>query len=500
MPCHLVCPTPEPLLKAARLADRYLALREGRLWKLLAADHGPLILALLQSLFGDDAKTVPVSVAVERLTRDLDDLRAQGQVLVQPAQGYLADWLNQGWLTRRLPSGSQEEVFELSVDSLAALRWVDGLEKPRSAATESRLASVIEQVLRLAEETDANPQSRLASLAAERDRLDREIARIGRGRIRVLADERALERAREVIAQAQELASDFRNVRDAFDRLNRELRQSLMESEGSRGDVLEHLFAGIDLIGDSDPGRTFTAFWRLLTDGEQSLALTDALDAIVERGFARRLEPRERRFLQSLTAVLMAEGGEVHEVLQQFARSLKHFVQSREFQEQRRLHSLLRQAQQAALEARDVVRPNGRIDFSLFLTSSRIRSASQWGLHDPALRAPDATMTDAAGSDLSLEAVEALVRQSEIDFRTLREHIRQLLGERSQVSVAELLERFPAEQGFGSVVGYVALGARHGELTGLQEPVHWIGNDGIARRARVPAIYFTRERALELAD
>lgn len=72
------------------------------------------------------------------------------------------------------------------------------------------------------------------------------------------------ERAREVIAFAQDLAADFRNVRDAFDRLNREQRQSLMENDGSRGEVLEHLFAGVDLIAESDPGRTFIAFWRLL--------------------------------------------------------------------------------------------------------------------------------------------------------------------------------------------------------------------------------------------
>ncbi len=467
---------------------------------MLAADHGPLILAMLESLFADGEKTIPVSVAVERLSRDLDDLRARGHVLAQTAQAYLADWLGQGWLLRRLPAGSQEETFELSVDALAALRWLAGLEKPRSAATESRLASVIDQVLRLAEETDANPASRLARLVAERERLDQEIARMGDGRLDVLPDERAIERAREVIAQAGELAGDFRNVRDAFDRLNRELRQRLMESDGSRGDVLEELFSGIDLIGDSDPGRTFTAFWRLLTDGEQSQALTDALDAIVDRGFARHLESHERRFLQSLTAVLMGEGGEVHEVLQQFARSLKNFVQSREYQEQRRLHTLLRQAQQAALEARHVIRPNAGIGVTFNLSSSSIRSVSQWRLYDPSLRVPDTAMSDAAASDLTLDVVEELVRQSEIDFRTLREHVRELLASQSQVSIADLLERYPAEQGFGSVVGYVALGSRHGELTEQWQRVRWTGSDGVSRQARVPAIYFTRERALELAE
>ena len=39
--------------------------------------------------------------------------------------------------------------------------------------------------------------------------------------------------------RAEELTGDFRKVRDEFDHLNRGLRQSLMENEGSRGDVLK---------------------------------------------------------------------------------------------------------------------------------------------------------------------------------------------------------------------------------------------------------------------
>lgn len=487
-------------MKALRNAEAFEALRQGRIWKLLAADLSPIVLAMLQSLLAEEDKVLPSSVLVERLTRAIDALRGQGHVLPQAAQAYIADWLTQGWLSRRLPTGATEEVYELTADAVTALRFVSSLQRPRTAATESRLANVMQQVLRLAEETDANPKTRLAALMAERERIDQEIALVQSGGVKTLPEERAVERAREIITLAQDLAGDFRNVRDAFDRLNRELRQSLMENDGSRGDVLENLFAGVDLIAESDPGRTFTAFWRLLTDGEQSYALTEAIDAVTSRQFAWKLEARERKFLQSLTATLMAEGGEVHEVLQQFARSLKSFVQSREFQEQRRLHTLLKQAQQAALVAKDHVRANEGVEFELSLTSSRIRSVSQWSLYDPNLRIPDSTMDDAAPSHLSIEDVEELVRHSEIDFRSLRANIKALLLETSQVTVGQLLARFPAEQGFGSVVGYVALGAKHGEVAYGAEVVHWQGSDGVERSARVPTIYFVRERFLELFE
>jgi Protein of unknown function (DUF3375) len=475
-------------------------LREQPLWQLLAALKAPAVVAALRTLLLDGDKVLPGSALHERLSRELDLLRAAGEDLPQSVAAYLADWLRQGWLTRRLPAGASEEEYELSAEAADAIRFLSSLIKPRTAATESRLASVIAQLAQLAQQTDPDPQRRITALMAERDRIEQQIAVLRGGTVTTLADERALERAREIIALTDELAGDFRRVRDQFDRLNRGLRQSLLENDGSRGEVLEALFAGVDLIGESDAGKTFDAFWRLLTDPAQSALLFEALEAVTARPFARRLSARKRRFLVELTTRLMDEGSGVHDVLQHFARSLKTFVQSREFREQRRLHALLKEAAQAALAAKDHVRPNLPLAFSLTLTSSRIRSVSQWALYDPAERVVDATMAAEPPSQLTFEAVAELVRHSEIDFRRLRQHVRTLLQRQSQVSIGELLAAFPAEQGLGSVVGYVALGARHGEVTGASEHVSWQGADAQIRQAAIPAIYFIKERYVELTD
>lgn len=486
-------------MKALRAAYALRALREQPLWRLLAADKAPLVVALLQGVFPDGARALPGSVLHERLARDIEQLRAAGESLPQAAPAYVSEWLAQGWLTRRFPPGASEEEYELSAESLSAVRFVTGLLKPRTAATESRLSTVIQQLSQLAADTETDAASRIEALRAERDRIDRDIADIERNGVRALPAERALERARDVIALAEELTSDFRSVRDQFDRLNRGLRQSLMEHDGHRGEVLEQIFAGVDLIAESDAGRTFNAFWRLLTDGEQAATLVEALDSVVARPFARALDPAERRFLLGLMSALLDEGGGVHDVLQSFARSLRSFVQSREFLEQRRLHALLGQATQAALAVKDTVRANRSVDYALMLTSSRIRSVSQWQMYDPAGRVADATMAPAEASEIGLDLVSALVRQSEIDFGTLRRNVLAVLQRQTQASIAQVLEAFPARQGLGSVVGYVALGALHGEVTRGSETIAWEGADSVARRAQVPAIYFTRERSNDLA-
>jgi len=230
-------------LKTLSLLAALRTLRGGPLWDLLAADKGPAYVAMLHTLLMDQEKVLLSSVLHERLDRELDLLRAHGHDLPQTAQAYVADWLARGWLTRRFPPGAAEEEFGLTAEASTALRFITGVLKPRAKATESRLATVIEQLLRLAEETDANPKSRMETLHEERDRIDRELESIQRDGVKTLPDDRAVERAREIIALTDELGADFRKVREQFDKLNRELRKSLMENEGSRGAVLFQLFA-----------------------------------------------------------------------------------------------------------------------------------------------------------------------------------------------------------------------------------------------------------------
>jgi hypothetical protein len=487
-------------LKSLRTVAAFRTLRSQPLWKLLAATNAPIILAILQGLLLESEKTLSSSVLKERLTREIEQLQANGEDLPQPAQAYVTDWLANGWLTRRFPVGAVEEEYELTTDTANAIRFIATLVQPRPTATESRLATVMQQLTKLAEDTDTNPRTRLAALLAERERIDRDIQLMQRDGVKALQDDRALERIREIIDLADELAGDFRRVRDEFDKLNRQLRESLMENEGSRGDVLDALFSGVDLIGESEAGKTFAAFWRLLTDPEQSAALEISLSDIISRPFARTLEGRERRFLLRLTRILLDEGTNVHDVLQNFARSLKTFVQSREYLEQRRLHALLKGAQRAALDTKERIRPNQNIEYFLTLTSSQIRSASQLILYDPSQRVTNVNMEESTISEIGLDTISELVRQSEIDFRTLKQHIASLLANQTQASIRQLLERFPAEQGLGSVVGYIALGARFGEITGDTEIVSWEGGDDVIRRARIPAVYFLKERYLELTD
>lgn len=483
------------------LYDDFKTLREQSHWMLFAAHGAPAIAAILYCLFFDGPeRQLTASALHERLARHLELLRSAGVEMPQTAQRYVMDWLAQGWLRREYPEGSSEEQYEITADAADALRYLDRLQRPRSFATESRLTSVLQLLDSLAEATDSNPETRIATLLAERERIDAQIEAVKAGRFSTLATDRAVERAREVISQGEELLGDFDKVREHFTEVNLQLRKDLVENDGARGEVLSKIFDGIDVIKQTDSGKVFEAFWRLLIDPMASARFEETLQQAVSRPYAHGLGLKERRFLTHLKSRLVDQAATVHSVQSSFASSLQSFVRSREFAEQRRISGLLKSAQQAALAHAGDTRLSARLNFYLMRTSAAIRSASQWVMHDPLIRMADASMASSVPSDLRVEDIQDLVQRSEIDMRTLRKNLRAALAETATVTIGQILARFPAPQGLGTVVGYLHLATRNAVGTDSREDIGWKGIDGAWRCASAPLFYFVQERVHELVD
>lgn len=247
-------------MKADKTIAIYRRMQAQPLWRLLASNNGPMVIGLLQSHLYESERSLPASIFQERIARNLEELRAQGEDFPQTAQAYIASWLSDGYLKRHFPTGASEEEYELSTATVEAIRFLFSQIQPHSAATESRLTLVIDALVKLAEDTDTDKSRRIERLMAEQTRINQEIDAIQAGKMRALPPHTALERTREIITLADDLAGDFRRVRDQFEQLNRELSERIMDNDSNRGDVLDALFTGMDLISESDAGRTFSAF------------------------------------------------------------------------------------------------------------------------------------------------------------------------------------------------------------------------------------------------
>lgn len=98
----------------------YQHLRTGPLWRLLADENAPVILAVIEAHL-----PAPRDQLERQLERDLIDLRRQGFDLPKSASDYIVDWINASYLENVFESG-QEEI-EPSGAGQWALRIAQGL-------------------------------------------------------------------------------------------------------------------------------------------------------------------------------------------------------------------------------------------------------------------------------------------------------------------------------------------------------------------------------------
>ena len=479
-------------------------------WRLLRAKNAPVIVAVLDAHFGGVERKLPVAELASLVDADVQELRFRaGLELPLSGQAYCEQWRSDGYLVRRPVGRSRQETYELSADAAKVIRFVMGLLKPRRSATQSRLDTIVDRVNKLALETDENVQRRRAALLQERERIDAQLAQLDAGQAPVVDSERALEQVADIVSLAQEIPEDFLRVRSDFEQISKRLHASIINSDAESEDILQDVFAGVDRIGQSPSGRSFSGFYSLLRNPELSEGMQDAIDAILEREFSADLPADERRFLRNLLGDFRQQGQETHTALTSFAHGLQRFVQSQSYQQDR----LLKRELDSALGKLDAVfsafpQPQ-RLAAPLQLSRVGMRSVARLKLNHPAasLTEPIGLAAAAEAPEVTLEQLRVAVRETEIDFVELVGNVNSVLAAwraapadagapgGAAPTVADVLARYPATQGIASVVGLLSLACEQGRprAGGASEEVRWVSKAGCARKARVQALEFYQE-------
>ena len=474
-------------LRLRRLVDEDAALR------LFRADNAPVALALLTKHLGEGERRLPADELYERVDEDLEELRGAGFELTGNAQYYVTQWRNAGFLVRRSSSDSREETLELSSHALQAVRFVQELETPVVAATESRLTNLSNQIRQLAIDTDPQSQRRLERLQEQRREIDKQIAAIRAGEDSPMPQERATERLQDILDQTRAVPDDFARVREQFEALNADLREQILESDATQSKVLDDIFRGVDFIAESDAGRTFKAFTYLILDPEISGAFEGDVNAVLDRPFARPLSVNERVMLRNFIATLKELTSEIQEVTTTFARGLRRYVQSQDYQRDRVMRKQIQTALQKAMAVSEVVKPYEGIGIDLPMTRAEMSHLSGIRLYDPEEYDAAKPIVINDNTVVDLEEIRALARLTEIDFGELIDNVNKVLDGQETASVGEVLQAFPASQGVASVAGLLSLAATQGTTEPDTEELSWQGTDSITRTANVVTHRFVKK-------
>jgi len=446
---------------------------------ILRAQLMPVIVAVLSERLGGLVRQLPAAEFTRLVADDLDELRLRGFDLPRSAGDYVAEWVRLGILVR--DNSGRDETVELSPSAQVAIRFVAGIDTHGRSVTRSRLANVADLLAKLARDTDTEQEGRLAALRAEQAEIERQIAQVEAGEYTPVDAKEARERLDEVLRLASEIPGDFAQVSADLRGINAGLREKIINSVGSRGDVLDAVFAGVDLIDESDAGRSFGAFNALLADQQRSQELDDSITQVLSRDGLASSDDPGRAFLVDFMATLESESAHVRSTMTGFSRSLRSFVQNRAYEEHRVLRDALARAQADVLEAVKHVKLTTHLTYGLPSTSVVLATVGTWRLYNPAdVRVAAPVVVQRVGT-LDIEALRARVRLSEIDFAELRRSVADVISRRGPSSIGEVLGDYPATQGLASVVGLLTLAVSMGHQQDGTERLSWRSDKGVTR-------------------
>jgi hypothetical protein len=463
-------------------------------WRLMAADHAAFVASFLHKTFiAPNKRTIAEAILASNLEDYLYDLRREigPDKFKRDAGTYLDEWSSDrcGWLRKYYAADTDEPLYDLAPAAELALSWLAGLGPRSFIGTESRLITIFELLRQLVEGTETDPDARVRALLQQRKAIDGQIAKIREGRVDILDPASVRDRFLEVVTTARSLLSDFRAVEQNFRNLDRDVRERIAIWDGNKADLLDDIFKARDAISESDQGRSFVAFWDLLMSELRQEELTGLLKKALELEAVQKLKP-DRRILR-IHHDWIAAGEVTQRTVAQLSSELRRYLDDKVWLENRRIMEILRNIEETAIQIRTDA-PGDR-----FAEIDGLQPVVRLVMDRPLFSPPNKPEIDDLVSVAEVDGIsaDALFNRVWVDKARLRAHVWRALQQKSQISIAELLDTHPLEKGLAELIGYLSIASDDDGAViddGNKQTIAWTDDRGVVRQATLPLVIFTR--------
>ena len=349
--------------------------------------------------------------------------------------------------------------------------------------------TVLDLLHQMTEGMELDPVARIAELEKRKAQIEADIARIRGGQVLVMDATQVRERFSLMASTARSLLSDFREVEENFRELDRSVRERIATWEQGKGALLEDIFRQSDIIAGSDQGKSFRSFWDFVMSPERQDELSSLLEAVLALEAVKQIEPDRR--LSRIHYDWLEAGEVAQRTVSRLSEQLRRYLDDQAFLENRRIMQLIRSIEQLAIATRNSS-PQGAF-YELDDSAPEINLPLDRPLFSPPFKAELTSEIVLEGNQVI--AADALFEQVYIDKVRLESCIRMQLQTRRQISLGQLIEAHPLEQGLAEVVAYMSLAAAD-RLAVIddtnKQTLSWVDKEGSQRQAVVPLVVFTR--------
>ena len=463
--------------------------------RLLRSHHAAEILRFLYVSFKANYRlSIPFEELTDKLRSYLDrEIHPLAPMTMpEPPRAYLEQWCrdDMGFL-RRYYEGDQP-VVELSPDSERALLWMEDLRPRQVVGTESRFRAVFRLLEEILEFSTGDIEKRVAELERRREEIDAQIERIiASGTAETFSAGEIRERFEEAVRNARGLQGDFRAVEHNFRLITQALQEREFLPGVTRGELVGLVLERDRALGESEQGQSFEAFLRFLLS-ERSQGEFKRLLEQVEQLPQLAGELQTNPVLRHLLKRLQEESRKVVRTNQRLAEHLRRALDRHGLQERRQVAVHLQEIKALAQALK------GRLDPATPLVELHLRPQLNapmerpwWRQHEEVrLRGQIEDHLEKPASELPLTELLA------VEMSRLRHNVDSALGAHEQITLTDLLDGHPPQQGVFDLIGYLAIASKSAShRVDDTETVRYVlpaASGRTARELHGPQIYFCR--------
>lgn len=406
----------------------------------------------------------------------------------EKAVKYIKKWTDSGFLTNyRNEDG--EIYYELSSHSSKVIEWISGLKREEYIGTESKFKSIITQLRELVEYTSEDRKKRLQILEDKKLKIEQQIQRLQMGEdVKIFEEYEIVPRFQQVSKLAKELLSDFKDVDDNFKDIIKDIYQKQIDPTLNKGGILQYTFDALDELKSSSQGKSFYAFWEFLLSrdmqDELELLINNLFSTLQERNIAS-----DDRFLQNMVSHLYESGRKVYQTNDKMADKLSHIIRENDAARSDAAKRIVQEIKNSLIEiSKTKGKPNIslsvedgldiNIPFERKITFEQSES-TEYNQH------PENYVLDFD----SLNEIGKVFSGVVIDRKIIEHNLREVLKNKGQTTIAEVVSLHPLNQGLPELFAYFNVLNQFSHKTineGKQEAI--IFDENLKKRIIIPEI------------
>ena len=423
-----------------------------------------IIVEFLTSIF-DESMVVSYENIHSRLADFLNDnnveIDEENDILFsdtyeEKAVKYIKKWTDSGFLTNyRNEDG--EIYYELSSHSIKVLDWLYSLKREEYIGTESKFKSIITQLRELVEYTNEDREKRLQILEDKKMEIEHQIQRLRMGDdVKIFEEYEIIPRFQQISKLAKELLSDFKDVDDNFKNIIKDIYQKQIDPTLNKGGILQYTFDALDELKSSSQGKSFYAFWEFLLSRDMQNELEQLTNSLFSTLRERNIESDDR-FLQNMVSHLYESGRKVYQTNDKMADKLSHIIRENNASRSDAAKHIVQEIKNSLI---DISKTKGNPDISLTVEDEldinipferKITFEQNESIEYN--QRPENYVLDFD----SLSEIGKVFCNVVIDRSIIERNVREVLKNKGQTTIAEVVNLHPLNQGLPELFAYFSI-------------------------------------------